>query len=59
MPGLKELTKRVRRESERSRLALAQSRGLKPRVLATLERSRALHAQLVGDRLIQKIRNEQ
>lgn len=30
-----------------------------PRVLATLERSRALHAQLVGDRLIQKIRNEQ
>lgn len=47
---------RVRREAARTRRAVRVSAELKPRVQATLARSRALHARLLSDRLLAKFR---
>jgi|KBSMisStaDraftv2_1062788.scaffolds.fasta_scaffold4338516_2 hypothetical protein len=47
---------RVRGEAARSRTAVRVSAELKPRVQATLARSRALHAKLTSERLLNKFR---
>jgi len=47
---------RVRREAARTRTAVRASAELKPRVQATLARSRALHAKLTSERLLNKFR---
>ena len=47
---------RVRREAARTRTAVRVSAELTPRVQATLARSRALHAKLTSERLLNKFR---
>jgi hypothetical protein len=51
-----DLHHRVRREAARSRNAVRTSADLKPRVQATIARSRALHARLLSERLLAKLR---
>ncbi|HWI36497.1 MAG TPA: hypothetical protein VNU64_08590 [Burkholderiales bacterium] len=47
---------RVRREVARTRQAVRNAGDLKPRVQQTLARSRTLHATLIGQRLLAKLR---
>jgi hypothetical protein len=56
MDPLDDLHRRVKLESARTRLALLMSAELKPRVEATLARSRVLHARLLSERLLAKLR---
>lgn len=51
-----DLHHRVRREKARTRRAVRVSAELKQRVQATLARSRTLHAKLLSERLLAKLR---
>lgn len=51
-----DLHQRVRRETARSRRAVRASVEIRARVQATLAQSRALHARLVSERLLDKYR---
>ena len=51
-----DLHRRVRRETARTRQAVRASAEIRARVQATLARSRALHARLVSERLLDKYR---
>ena len=56
MENADDIHHRVRREAARARSAMRVSAELKPRVQATLARSRALHAKLMSERLLAKFR---
>lgn len=56
MGAMDDIHHRVRREVARTRQAVRNAGDLKPRVQQTLARSRTLHATLIGQRLLAKLR---